>query len=450
MEKDKKLKIMFLILLFFGVLIRIHYLFTKSFFVNDQGRDLLILSQMLLRKRPVLIGPSTSFFTSIGNLPFGPHYYYFLFPFFLFSKKPEIIGLSLVLIYFISILFLIKSKKISNLAKVISLILITFSINSIYYSTFIWNLNVAMVFGFSIFLIFLNWEDKLLEKPILLFLLGIALGSTFQMHYGTFFLVTGLSIKLFFKKTQSIIYLVLGIILSFIPFLIFEVRHNFLLTKMATLLFNSFPKQSASVNIKNTFVTLSRFYFPAFINSVNFHILLGIIASAIIFFNTKKTYGKILLPIFFLSFMLFKRDFNYYLALYMPIFYVQFAEGVEQIIKKNKVFTSFALLILLIYSALNIREYLMYKNIRYSIKTQNKIAIAILEHNKDKDLSLSALPHDDDKKGVMYLLSNLYKFKIMNQNNDNYIICYEKNLCKTIKGKTIFENEGVKVIYQRK
>ena len=86
------------------------------------------------------------------------------------------------------------------------------------------------------------------------------------------------------------------------------------------------------------------------------------------------------------------------------------------------------------------------KNTKFGIKTQIQIAKEIAKNNPDKTFNLSALPHDDDKKGVLYLLENLYKIENIESDKDSYLICYDKTKCALDNKKIIFENNKVLVI----
>lgn len=438
MERAKKFILLIVILI--GTVLRIHYALNNAYFVNDQGRDLFVLEKMLQRKYPITIGPSTSFFTKYGNLPFGPYYYYFLFPFFLVSKHPYFIMLVFVILYILISLFILQIQKINFAEKLIFLLFFSFSLNSISHTTFIWNLNLALLLGFLLYLVFIEKNSSISSSKFLTFIFSFLLGAVFQMHYALFFLVT--VIGFYFFKLRKFKFFLLGLSTSFFPFLIFELRHNFLLSKMLFQLPFETQENNLNINILQSFIDLSKFYFPFLTENPLFHLINGIFLTLFVLKFAKKFYSKSLFSIFFLSFILLKRKFNYYLALYLPFFYFQLS------CIKNKKIKKLIWILVILTSIFSLNRYLNENYNKFGIKTQINIAKEILKHNWEKNtISLIAKPHPDDKKGVEYLLSVVYKVKIDDKAKDKYIICYEKKLCDN--KSVIFEDKKIRVIYKR-
>lgn len=444
-KKNKKIAYLILLaIIFIGLLLRIHYALNDAYFVNDQGRDLLVLQKMLKRGYPVTIGPSTSFFTKYGNIPFGPYYYYFLFPFFLISKHPYFVTLPFILLFLIISLAVFKDKKLNLFQKFIFLTFFSLSLNSIYYTAFIWNLNLAMLLGFLIFLFYIKKERLILSSAKNLLLFGLVLGAIFQIHYALFFLVAGIFINFLKKSRKKALYFLLGFLASFFPFLIFELRHSFLISRMLLRLPFEAKENKLGVNIIQSLIDLSKFYFPFFINSKLIHLTIGLLLSILLVSYLQNYYTKLFFSIFLISFIFLRRNFTYYLALYLPFFYFQIST-----LGKNKILKILLFILAILTAIVSIDRYLKEKNLALGIKTQLQIARKISQKNQDKTLSLTVLPHNDDKNGVLYLLSRFYNFKIKDQDADKYIICFKKTLCVQ-KGEKIYQNPKVVVIYQRK
>lgn len=442
-EKTKKLKnLLFLLIILTGVGLRFYYALTNAYFVNDQGRDLMVLQKMLERGYPVTIGPSTSFFTKYGNLPFGPYYYYFLFPFFLISKHPYFFTSIFIILFALISLWITNLKILSFAEKLIFLLFFTFSLNSIYHTTFIWNLNLAMLLGFILYLVFLTKKEKIFSSKLKTFFFAFILGAIFQIHYALFFLFVGILLIIAKEKTKKVPLFLLGFIISFFPFVIFDLRHNFLISKMLFRLPFETKENRIGINFIQTIIDLSKFYFPFLIKFNLLHLILGLLFSSLLLFYPKRFFTKLFFAIFFLTFILLRRNFTYYLALYLPFFYFQIAT-----LNKKRIFKIFLLSLALITSLTNLNRFFKEENSKLGIKTQIRLAERIKQNNKDKTLSLTAIPHPDDRKGVEYLLSVLYKFKIDYKDKDKYIICYEKNLCPN--KKIIFEGKKIRLVYYR-
>ena len=291
-NKNVKFAILFFTILI-GIRLRVHYALNNAYFVNDQGRDLMILQNMLERGYPITIGPSTSFFTKYGNIPFGPYYYYFLFPFFLISKHPYFITLVFITLFSLIAFWILKLKNLSFMEKLIFLLLFSFSLNSIYHTTFIWNLNLAMLLGFLTFLFFLQKKEWILASNLRTFVFSLALGAIFQIHYALFFLLAGIGIKIAKENVKKLFPFLLGFFTSFFPFVIFEIRHNFLITKMFLQLPLETRENNLRINLVQTFIDLSQFYFPFLIKFKTLHLLIGTLLSLFLIAYPKRFSTKL-------------------------------------------------------------------------------------------------------------------------------------------------------------
>lgn len=68
-------------ILILGAFLRLHKIGDYMTFLGDEGRDVLIVRNLLVKADPILIGPGTS----VGGMYLGPLYYYFMAPFLLLS-----------------------------------------------------------------------------------------------------------------------------------------------------------------------------------------------------------------------------------------------------------------------------------------------------------------------------------------------------------------------------
>lgn len=125
---------------------------------------------------------------------------------------------------------------------------------------------------------------------------------------------------------------------------------------------------------------------------------------------------------FFFSFIIFKRDFNYYLALFLPFFYLLIAQKLNFKIIKNKLFLSsvvFCLIITLI-------ENRVFSLSSGSISNQVKLAEIIAKTSTDRTFSLRSTPHYEYRNGVLYLLKFVHKFKEDESSMNRFEICYDQ------------------------
>jgi len=155
----KKIQIVIFVFLILSLIItRFYRLEETAFFVNDQGRDIKVLYNMLINGKMTLIGPATSFAGQFGNIYFGSYYYYFLLPFYLISQNAYFMTGVFPALFIIGTLlfFLVKEFKFGQ--KFIIGILLIFSWFSLYYTRFFWILNLAFFLPFILFSFF--WSSK--------------------------------------------------------------------------------------------------------------------------------------------------------------------------------------------------------------------------------------------------------------------------------------------------
>ncbi len=438
-KRKKILSIALLILVLFSILIRIDYAISKAYLVNDQGRDLSNTLMMIKRGRPLLIGPATSFFTSLGNLPFGPYYYYLLaLPLFI-SRHPFAAESIFILSYAIILFLILGWKKLSLESKLIFILLFGFALNSIYHTTFIWNLNLAGLAAFILYA-FAKRYQGIFERPFFTAIYGLLLGAVFQIHYGVFFVVAIIFLQSFLRKRVSTLYLSLGFALSFSPLIIFDLRHQFLISRILINLPQEAGRNNLQINILSSILELGKFAFPIFTDSNLFHIILFIIISTLILFKNESRENKLIFILFLATFILLRRKFTYYAALYLPFLYLALAQSKTRLLKNILILFSFVV------ALISVLRYTSEENLKLGIKTQLQMAKKIAKINPDKTFNLSAIPHDDDKKGVLYLLESLYGLSFRSDDPDAYTICYDKTKCLQNFKEIIYENPEVMLI----
>lgn len=194
----------------------------------DQERDAQVVWQIIKEGKFTLIGPR-----AVGPNSFflGPLWFYLLLPFyFIFSMNPLGIGVFGIIVQLVTTLvfFLVGKKLFGEKVGIISAFL--------YLPTgamVVWNpmliplLSLILIYLFSQII---SGKEKFI--PITLFTLGLGL----QVHFQAIFLFIPFIISLyFFKKNplpakQALIGTTLFLI-TFLPLIIFDIRHNFLNTQ---------------------------------------------------------------------------------------------------------------------------------------------------------------------------------------------------------------------------
>lgn len=226
-------------ILILAAFLRLYRIADYMTFLGDEGRDVLVVYNILHGKL-TLLGPTSS----VGGFFLGPVYYYFMAPFlWLFNYNPvgpavmvALFGVATVfLIYkFCKDLFNYKVGLIAALLYAISPLVIAYSRSS-------WNPNPLPFF--SLLTLFVLYKSVEKNKLKYIFRSGILLGIAMQLHYLATFLAAimffyillseiifpKLNIKnVIFLLVKKYLILLLGFIIGWSPFLAFEVRHGFL------------------------------------------------------------------------------------------------------------------------------------------------------------------------------------------------------------------------------
>ncbi len=245
-------KIIFILLL--GVLLlasilRFYKLDQYMTFLGDEGRDAIIIKDMVEGKHFPLIGPPTS----VGNIYLGPLYYYMMFiPMAFFNLNPVAASGMVAAIGVLTVGFIYYLGKIwfGKEAGLIAAFLYAISPVTISYSRFSWNPNPLPFFALVVIFSLYKMHQK--GNFLWLSLTGATLAAAAQMHYLALILIPIAGIlwilELLQRRTNKSRpkNILLGTILGVAVFLAvmsplvwFDLRHNFLNLKAINQLFTN-------------------------------------------------------------------------------------------------------------------------------------------------------------------------------------------------------------------
>lgn len=197
----------------------------------DQGRDLIDIRSIAVGHKPKLVGPTTS----INGVLLGPFWYYFnLPPFIAGGGDPsallywqiawyQIVGLAL---------YLMLKKYDALLALVVSIL---FLISPVGFNTsrYSWNANAMPIFTAIYLLVLYLTKKELTPKKLLC--LGLIAGLSLQVEaaFGIIFFPFSILYLLFKTKNPKLhLWHIFGFLITLIPQVIFEIRHQFMITKV--------------------------------------------------------------------------------------------------------------------------------------------------------------------------------------------------------------------------
>ena len=226
------------LILLLAAFLRLYRIADYMTFLGDEGRDVLVVYN-ILHGHLTLLGPTSS----VGGFFLGPIYYYFMAPFlWLFNYNPvgpavmvALFGIATVwLVYkFCEDFFNYKVGLIAAFLYAISPLVIAYSRSS-------WNPNPLPFF--SLLGLFILYKGVVKSRMKYFFISGFLLGIAMQLHYLAVFLASImilyvllteiLPLKKNIRETgysllKKYTYSFVGFIIGWSPFLAFEVRHGF-------------------------------------------------------------------------------------------------------------------------------------------------------------------------------------------------------------------------------
>ncbi|HVZ67125.1 MAG TPA: glycosyltransferase family 39 protein [Patescibacteria group bacterium] len=238
--KKNYVVIILALILVFATFLRLYKIEDYMTFLGDEGRDVLIVRD-ILHGHLTFLGPRTS----AADFYTGPIYYYMMAPFlFLANYNPvgPAIMIALLGIATVYLVFRFGREWFGTTAALVAAGLYTISPLVIAYSRSSWNPN-PMPF-FTLIILYLLYKAVNAKPNIKTFLLiGVLYGIAFQLHYieiivGVvmfFFILFGnilISKKdIVSKLIKEYISIFIGFLIGLSPFLAFELRHGFPNTK---------------------------------------------------------------------------------------------------------------------------------------------------------------------------------------------------------------------------
>jgi hypothetical protein len=171
--------------------------------------------------------PLTGPFSSLGPFTFGPLYYYQLIIFTLILRSPEAPWLYLELMSLVFVFFCYKCGRLVRDEKLglIAAFLAAISPGSIYNATALTNISIVSTFAVvAIFMFLMIIRGKTSRRWY--FGLGLVIGVGTSAHYqmAAYFLLPVW--LLFFGHRRRVIDTILGIFLTFIPLLVFDLLNR--------------------------------------------------------------------------------------------------------------------------------------------------------------------------------------------------------------------------------
>lgn len=230
MLKGKRIETLLLIILIVtAVFFRFYRIRDYVVFLGDEGRDMIILRNIFVNKDIPFLGPTAS----VGGFYLGPIYYWMAAPFLLLWHFDPIGPSYMVALFGVAtVLLLYKFLKdsVGFWPAILSGFLYSTAPLVVRYSRSSWNPNPLPFFSLLlVYCIYLAIKNKRLFYFIIS---GASLGVGIQLHYlGLILAPIAMLIILLNEKIKRIpfafILFFFGAVITFSPFLIFEIKNNF-------------------------------------------------------------------------------------------------------------------------------------------------------------------------------------------------------------------------------
>lgn len=270
------LKIIIGLILIFAFYLRIYRLNDLLGFYYDQGRDAQVIWDLFHHGKLFLIGPTTG----LAGIFRAPYFYYLIAPFYLIGHgNPLFPAIFLVTIstFAIYIIYHLGERIYSRAAGIIAALISSFSFYIVYASRWLSNPTPMLILSMILTWSMINVLDK--KKwawPVIALVAGLSLfsfgsaGELFYIPAVAIFFVWTLIAQGYGKKSsldgRTILISVFLFILTFAPLVIFDLKHQRILSHSITETFVS--KKSFTTPTKFLINLRTSFYYDVFTNKI--------------------------------------------------------------------------------------------------------------------------------------------------------------------------------------
>ncbi len=451
LKEDKIMFILLLGILTLALALRVYKLDQYMIFLGDEGRDAIIVKDMVEGRHFPLIGPPTS----VGNIYLGPLYYYMMFPpMAIFNLSPIAAAAMVALIGVLTVWFIYYLGKVwfGKRAGILAAYFCAISPVTINYSRFSWNPNPLPFF--ALLTIFGLYKLHRGGNFLWLILTGLSLAAAAQMHYLALILIPivglifGLEIYFRYTKKQKIQNLLKGTFLGFAAFLIlmsplilFDLRHDFLNYKAVTALFSqgqTFKIDSLGVLSKVPSI-YSNNLIGRYLVGENSYLAILLSALIIVPFFLKLSWPKLTLGIWLIVSLVglsfYQQDiYDHYLGFLNPVPFLLLGSLAVQIpaskIWKYSVNIGLVILVVVL-SITNLQKNPLLYPPNNQLKNTQDIAKFIIQESGDRPFNFALLAKNNYDSAYQFYLE-LYGHKPkqvpFEKTNQLFVVC-EDQIC---------------------
>jgi len=333
-----------------GLFVRIYRTRSVLGFYFDQGRDALVIWDLIHKGKLFLIGPTTG----IAGIFRGPFYYYLIAPFYWLGKGNPVwpaIFLAVTTMAAVVLIYYLTAKLIDRTTGLFAAIIASISFYMMLASRWLSNPTPMLLLSvLLVWMMYLATQGKKWAWPAMVFIAGSSLfhfGSAGELFYFVailIFFIWQKGYKLPFK------WIALGIVAGLItaaPLVLFDLKHDGILRNNILKFFVT--DQSFKLSLWEVAKTRFAFYYDTFTvkifldqKTLEKFLLAGVGASFVVFLpkfwkNTLIRISVLLLASLCIGLLFFQGNqgniYDYYLTGYYMIFILLFAVALGQLWK---------------------------------------------------------------------------------------------------------------------
>lgn len=245
----RKELILLILITALAAFLRLYRLEDLMTYLGDEGRDMMIVADIVDGKNLPFIGPPTS----IGELYLGPIYYYFITPFaWIFGMSPVGPAIFVVLLGILSIplIYLVGKKFFNQRVGLIAALIYAISPIVVEFSRSSWNPN-PMPF-FTLLLFYCLYQCHQHKQVKYLYFSIVIFAIMLQLHYiviltSPFILFVIYKMRKVVANKKSIFLCLLIFLLFMSPLFLFDLKHNFVNSKGLLTIFQYRSKEGFNI-----------------------------------------------------------------------------------------------------------------------------------------------------------------------------------------------------------
>lgn len=416
--KDQKiLFVAFILTLFLAAILRFYRLSEYMTFLGDEGRDAIIIKDLLINHHFPLIGPPTS----VGNIYLGPLYYYMMaVPMFIFSLNPaSAAGMNALLgVITVGLVYYFGKTWFSKFAGTVASFLYAISPVNIIYSRSSWNPNPTPLFSLLAILSFYKAHQT--RNFNWLILTGAATAAALQMHYLALILLPIFAVLWFYEVIQKkqIPNLIPGTILGILAFILvmsplvwFDLRHNFLNYRAISELLtqNNAVRGNIFLNILKMPQIYSHDLIGRYMTSENLYLTL-ILSILIILSLFRKNWANLCLGVWLgvglLGLSFYQGSiYDHYLGFLNPVPFLLLGSLTSiNFIKSKKLITYGLVFLVLCLTIVNLQKSPLRNSPGNQLKRTQDIAKFIISKSENKDFNFALLAKSNYDSAYQFYL----------------------------------------------